>query len=138
MTEDHAAGQGIPISPRWTYRVNGSLPPGPNEAMNTGKRIRLSRWWRDTIAASVRAGVLPAEPLPHAYVTITLYRTAGPPRDEDNAVATVKHVIDGLVVGGLLVNDRKENITLRVVQAIARQKGVQVDVQEQASAGPGA
>lgn len=53
-------------------------------------------------------GKKPPQPLPRARLTLTRFSSVEP--DSDGLVSSFKHVIDGLVECGVLVNDRFSNI----------------------------
>lgn len=110
----------------WTITVD-DIPPGPNQRLCWQARNRLTAPIRDAVAWQVTA-VRPAFPVERAHVAITLYRRMGPPMDPDNAVACCKALIDGLVRGGLLADDRR--ITLEVKQERGERRGARIVVEE--------
>lgn len=92
-------------------------PLSPNGQAAAPLRTRLSdkRAYRDMVAWQVRAAHR-GPPLERARVTITLLRTDSQFYDPDAAVGTCKRLVDGLVHGGLLVDDSKDHIELVVRQ----------------------
>jgi hypothetical protein len=57
-----------------------------------------------------------------------MVHTRRPLRDFDNAVASLKECLDGLVTGGLLVDDGPEHLTMGVVQVLGPQRGLTLEV----------
>ena len=112
----------------WTFTVD-DLPDGPNTHQLWRIKHRRYAPIRDSLAWQVRA-VRPQEPLQHVHVVVTLVRTSGPPRDPDNAVASVKGLLDGLVIGGLVVDDSAEHMSLGVRQERGTKRASRVHVTE--------
>lgn len=118
-------------TPRTWRFVLDAIPPGPNDRLHWAGRSRQSAPLRDSVAWQAKAARLSGAPLlDRAQVTITLYRVAGRERDHDNAVATVKPLVDGLVAGGLLVDDSPAHIALEVQQERGACRGVHIVVTE--------
>lgn len=113
---------------RWTFTVYG-LPDSPN-TRHAHWAAKYARYvpFRDSLAWQARAVRL-ATPLQRVHVVVTLVRTSGPPRDPDNAIASVKW-IDGLVVGGLAAGDRAEQMSLEVRQERGNVRQCRVEVTE--------
>jgi len=85
------------------------LPPC-NTASNNHWRVRARqnrKWRHDTILAAKAAG-LPSEPLWKATVTCTRHSSREP--DFENLAHSFKPVLDGLVTGGVLVDDNQQVI----------------------------
>jgi hypothetical protein len=51
-----------------------------------------------------------------------------PLRDFDNAVASLKEVVDALITGGLLVSDAPEHLKPDVVQVLGPERGVGLEI----------
>jgi hypothetical protein len=61
-------------------------------------------------------------------VVATLVHSRPPLRDFDNAVASLKEVIDALITGGLIVSDAPGHLKLDVVQVVGRERGVVLEI----------
>jgi hypothetical protein len=82
----------------------------------------------DAVQLQARALGL-AHPLERARVGFTLVYNRGPLRDADNAQSSCKELLDGLVRGGLLVDDGPDHVELvGIVQAYGAQPGVTIEV----------
>lgn len=82
----------------------------------TNAKRRLAHWaqlqqeanqWKQTLLLYL-ANRKPVQPLERAK--LTLIRGSSTEPDYDGLVSGFKHVIDGLVQAGILVNDKRENI----------------------------
>jgi len=88
----------------------------PGLSRMTNKSGRKSTHWRVLKAEADRwkrmvglvATPKPPTPLKHAKLTLTRCSSSSP--DSDGLVSGFKHIIDGLVLCGVLENDRFENI----------------------------
>jgi hypothetical protein len=78
------------------------------------KRRRLVKPLVDAVVLQARALRLP-QPVEHAHVVATLVLRRGPLRDFDNAVSSLKEIVDALITGGLIVSDAPEHLRLSVV-----------------------
>ena len=58
----------------------------------------------------------------------TLVHRRPPLRDFDNAVASLKEVVDALITGGLIVSDAPKHLKLDVVQVLGPKRGVTIEV----------
>ena len=92
-----------------TYALKLEIPglPACNTASNNHWRVRARhnrKWQHDTILAAKAQG-LPSEPLWKAKVTCTRHSSREP--DFENLAHSFKPVIDGLVTGGVLVDDNQ-------------------------------
>ena len=70
-------------------------------------QAKYRREWRSLVSLIV-ATKRPDKPLNKAKLTLIRFSNTAP--DPDNLAASFKHVIDGLVDAGVLVNDKYENI----------------------------
>jgi hypothetical protein len=95
--------------------------------MHWGTRGRIARPLAESVAWQARAVGL-AQPLEHAHVVAKLVHRKPPLRDIDNAIASLKEVLDGLVVGGLLVDDGPEHLTLGVMQVLGPHRGLTLEI----------
>lgn len=95
------------------YYLEFTLPGLPK--MTNSKR-RVAHWaqlqqeankWKATLMLYL-VGKKPAEPL--AKAKLTLIRGSSVEPDYDGLVSGFKHVIDGLVQAGVILNDKRENI----------------------------
>lgn len=100
------------------YRIEFELPglPGMTNrasgASNHWRRIHSERSaWRDTVACYSHAK-RPKKPLARAHLTLIRFSFVCP--DPDGLVSGFKAVIDGLVAGGVLVNDKFTNIGMPI------------------------
>ena len=91
------------------------------------KRRRLVQPIADAVAWQARAFGLP-QPLERAQVVATLVHRRPPLRDCDNAVSSLKEVLDALVSGGLLVSDAPAHLQLEVVQVVGPERGMLLEV----------
>lgn len=103
-------------------RASG-IPLGPNARVHWRVRSKVNGALRDEVAWQARDFAARYGTFKHANVRIVLVRIRGREMDPDNAIACCKTLIDGLVRGGLLVDDRRENITLTVDQEQAAKGG---------------
>jgi len=103
-------------------RASG-IPVGPNSRLHWAARHRLNAPLRDEVAWQAKWFAERHGTFAHAAVRIVLLRVGGSAMDPDNAIACCKGLVDGLVRGGLLVDDKRENITLTVDQEKAARGG---------------
>jgi hypothetical protein len=98
-------------SPRYVLELEiAGLPRMSNSSGRSTNRFVLKRerdLWKKLIWASV-AGRLPAAPLKRARLTLTRLSSSEP--DFDGLVSGFKFVVDGLVLAGVLANDKASNI----------------------------
>ena len=121
----------IPEAPRASGDTIDDLPPSPNRRMHWACRRRLVKPLADAVAWQARAvaiGLPERKPLEHAHVIAKLTFSQPPLRDFDNATASLKECINGLVVGGLLVDDSPAHLTLGVVQVLGPHKGLTLEI----------
>jgi hypothetical protein len=90
-------------------------------------RRRVVKPLADAVAWQARAIGLP-QPLERAQVVATLVHRRPPLRDFDNAVASLKEVVDALITGGLIVSDAPEHLKLDVVQVLGPERSVTIEV----------
>lgn len=99
--------------------IVGGIPISPNKRPgHWGAKYRHDAPLKEAVAWQARAIRLHrTAALERAHVRVRFTRPGGgPPMDRDNAVATCKCLIDGLVEGGLLVDDNRDRVELEVVQ----------------------
>jgi hypothetical protein len=94
------------------YTLTIEIPglPSINTASNNHWRVRARhnrKWRHDTILSALAAG-LPPEPLWKARVTCTRHSAREP--DFENLAHSFKPLVDGLVTGGVLVDDNQQVI----------------------------
>lgn len=111
-----AAPQTSTGAPPWTLWLKGH-PPTPNHRLHPLARA---------------VGV--STPLERVHVRAVLHYTRGPLRDVDNATASLKSCLDGLVAGGLLVDDAPAHLEVALVQEITGWTGVVLEVTPAGSA----
>lgn len=121
-------------APRRFRLIIDSHPLSPNRAAAASLRQRLrdKRQFREAAAWKSRQ-VHQGPPLERARVTITLVRPDRQFYDEDNAVATTKHLVDGLCVqhgGTLLAGDDSAHLELVVRQERGPHRVAVIDVEE--------
>lgn len=113
--------------------VVDGIPAGPNaRGMGLQARIRDKMRYRDEVAWRCRVywRVIPT-PLHRARVVVTLIRASGPARDRDNAYASAKHCIDGLLPragGRLVVDDDEAHMDVEVRQAKGQRRHVRIEI----------
>ncbi|MFI5270030.1 MAG: hypothetical protein ACHQ7M_21850, partial [Chloroflexota bacterium] len=88
---------------------------------------RLCQPFHDAVAWQARAMGL-KQPVQYAHVVATLVYRRRPVRDVDNATASLKPVLDGLVAGGLLVDDGPDHLSLHVRQELGPQRLVRLEI----------
>lgn len=88
-----------------------TLPKLPNALGQFGKWARYNeqKKWKSLIYRHF-IGQTPKDPLKKAMVTITRFSARQP--DPDNNYASLKPVLDGLVVNGILADDSGDHIDL--------------------------
>jgi Holliday junction resolvase RusA-like endonuclease len=116
------------------------IPPNPNARLHrmAGARIRKEfRRWSQMAALSAISDSGHADdfPLERARVEATFFFKTKRRRDEDNLIASLKPLIDGLVDAGVLVDDDLSRLSLatpevRVVAKSPRYEGVRLFVVE--------
>lgn len=92
------------------FEING-LPRMTNTSRVhwTKKMKEASKWKHLAVAAAVQAnGDWIKEPMQKAKLTLIRFSSVEP--DFDGLVSSFKHVIDGLVEAGVIVNDKVSNI----------------------------
>lgn len=118
---------------RYHIEVAGHpLSPNRAAAASLRERLRDKRVYRESVAWETKR-LHSGPPLARARVTITLLHSGPQLLDDDNAVATVKHLVDGLCVahgGTLLIDDSPAHITLLVRQKRGPRRAVLIDVEE--------
>lgn len=95
------------------YRLELTIPGLPK---TTNAKRAFGHWTQYyTEAVKWKKNILPyltskkpRSPLPKAKLTLTRGSSVEP--DFDGLVSSFKHIIDGLVDAGILVNDKRENI----------------------------
>lgn len=87
--------------------------PGLPKTSNVGlythwakKLVEAKKWKRLVMEATHR--FKPAQPLTSAALTLTRMSSSAP--DFDGLVSSFKHIVDGLVVGGILIDDNMSTI----------------------------
>jgi hypothetical protein len=108
--------------------INGH-PPSANELrrLHPLARYRRCKPFKEHVAWQCKALHLPA-PLQRARVVATLTYTRRLFRDPDSAAASLKPCLDGLVVGGLVVDDSPAHFTLEVRQEVGQERAVRLEV----------
>ncbi|HWE64785.1 MAG TPA: hypothetical protein VHB98_23985 [Chloroflexota bacterium] len=124
MTEHHSQQGGTPAI---VITLPGH-PPSPNRPGHPLTRWRRTAPLRDAVAWLARAQ-RPAVPFQRAHVCITLVRKGrSQPMDPDNAVAACKPLIDGLRIGGVLVDDSPAHIALDVCQEVGSRRETRITI----------
>lgn len=70
------------------------LPHSPNRRMHWGEKARWTSAWKDAVYWEIKSNYPHAKIKQRAIITVYLYTTR--PQDQDNSVASVKAIIDGL------------------------------------------
>lgn len=94
-----------------TLVAHFSLPGLPKTTNSIGRmhfsfKMKEAKLWRNRTAAHVINSV--EKPLKTATLILTRHSSREP--DFDGLVSSFKHIIDGLVEGGLLADDKSSNI----------------------------
>lgn len=118
-----------------TYRITFEIPglPEPTNRLNSmtlGQRIRRNEYWKQQVWIAVGSKKPPA-PLAHARLVLTRFSSTAP--DPDGLVSSFKHIIDGLVVCKILLNDRVTNIGMpdyRWEKVSPKQGKIRVEVEQ--------
>ena len=84
------------------------------DKMHWSKRHKIAKRLKRTVWA-LSQGQRPQTPLIKSKVTITSHRKSL--LDPDNLVAGAKPYIDALVTNGIIIDDKPENISLKIDQA---------------------
>jgi hypothetical protein len=110
------------VGPVLRIEVPG-LPPSANARMRAGSwpaLYRATKPFKDATILLAREEMARhgrTEPMQRARVVATLVRRSGYcPRDPDSAASSLKEVLDGLVQGGVIVNDSPKHLDLEVRQ----------------------
>jgi len=69
-----------------------------------------SKKWKQAVLHALASKKLPSEPLKKAKITLTRISSTQP--DFDNLAISFKPVIDGLVEGNILVDDKVNNVNV--------------------------
>jgi hypothetical protein len=95
-----------------------TAPLSPNSRSHWRTKHKASKRLKNITALSTSSAIAREESVEPRYHEVTLLATyfhnCRRRRDPDNHIAMLKYAIDGLVLGGLLVDDDK--ITLKPVQ----------------------
>lgn len=96
------------------------VPPSPNNLVGHWRfRHRNTQLWRNEVYyAVVQSSERPSAPYPKA--TVSIDRRSIGILDEDNLVASMKPVIDGLRHAGVLLDDSPAHMKLSVTQTQSR------------------
>lgn len=92
-------------------------------------KVREANTWKRAVFF-VTAGKLPDAPLEKAKITLTRFSSSEP--DFDGLVSSFKHVMDGLVEAGIIINDKPSVIgqpIYRWEKAPKKMGRIQVDVE---------
>jgi Holliday junction resolvase RusA-like endonuclease len=118
--------------------LSGPLPPGANQRgrMHRMALYRSDRAWAERVAWELKALGLPGLPYARVWLRITLVSQRGVWRDPDNAVASCKGAIDGVVRAGVVASDDPAHVELEVWQQRGKQPAVIVEIMD-LSASPG-
>jgi hypothetical protein len=95
--------------------INGYIPRSPNaqQRKHWGRKMDERNFWEAVIARHLW-GIQDPTATGRRWVEIELWKPGKIKlRDEDNLVASVKHVLDALVNLHLLVDDNPEDMELR-------------------------
>ena len=92
----------------------GHLPDrdlSPNRRLHFMQLYRAKKDAKDEAMALVLEHGAPTEPIQKAHITITWVAKDKRRRDPDNLFASMKPYIDGLVEGGLIVDDSAAHVS---------------------------
>jgi crossover junction endodeoxyribonuclease RusA len=111
-------------------------PPTPNRRLHWAAKARSNAEWRRwtklaALAAIRSSGMADEYPLRSVLVEPTFYFPTNRRRDEDNLLASLKPVLDGLVDAGVVDDDSRERLRLlSPIVRIAPRKAVRLRVKE--------
>lgn len=111
-------------------------PPGPNRRMGWRAWSRTKKDWRKwayiaALAARRDSGFDDDFPLRSVVVEPIFFVTVNRARDDDNLIASLKPLLDGLVDAGIVDGDDRDRLRLeRPVVRIARRKAVRLRIKE--------
>lgn len=117
------------------YELEFTIPGLPSTTNSSGRKhwaikAKEARQWKTWVYYEVHKH-RPTEPLLKARLTLT--RVSSGECDSDGLVSSFKHVIDGLVYAGILVNDRFSNIGMpeyRQLKCAPKQGHIMVKIEE--------
>jgi hypothetical protein len=102
------------------------LPPSPNRCVDGWARRRAAKPFVDAVLEQARAFGLP-QPLVRSHLVVTLVHLQRPLRDYDNAIASIKELVDALK-GILIVDDSPDHMELELVQVLGRERVLTMEV----------
>lgn len=68
------------------------------------KKVKEAKKWKEFVFLCVRGAGFNETPFPKAKLTLTRFSSVEP--DFDGLVSSFKHIIDGLVMAGVIPNDK--------------------------------
>ena len=83
----------------------------PNKRLHHHKRARLLRDAKEEVGWLILQQGRPQKPIEKAHIAITWVAGDKRRRDPDNLFASMKAYIDGLVAGGLIIDDSAEHVS---------------------------
>lgn len=111
-------------------------PPTPNRRLHWAAKARSTKEWREwsriaTLAALRSSGIADEFPLRKVVVEPTFIFTTNRRRDDDNLIASLKPVLDGIVDAGVVDDDSRDRLSLATpIVRIGRRKAVRLRIQE--------
>lgn len=92
------------------FEIEG-LPKRTNNARaNWRAKHAEAKKWKARVMKALVCGAKPLPGEPWAKAKLTLIRCSSAEPDFDGLVSSFKHVIDGLIVSGIIQNDKMSNV----------------------------
>lgn len=95
------------------------VPHSPNTRMHWGERQRWHDAWAEAAAFEtirVKNAARLFHPVERIVVTVTLYTIQ--PQDADNAIASLKGIVDGIKNSGIVPDDDRKHVALYTTKDI--------------------
>lgn len=113
--------------PAVALELDGHPPPPNRLHTHWVDAWRRTSAWRDAVCLLARAR-RPPKPYARARLVATLVYRRRPFRDRDNATASLKGAIDGLVLAGVLAGDGPAQLELEVRQELGPRRLLRLEV----------
>jgi hypothetical protein len=111
----------------WRLALHGQ-PPGPNQRLHWAKRARLTRHWKGMALVWALCEQIPR--LSRIRISAVIYRRRLGLADEDNDMARLKPILDGIVAAGVIPTDTRAYVTWGEVSEARGAPGVEIVVEE--------
>ncbi len=125
--QDAICGALAPVARSWALRFD-RMPPGPNDRLHFRDRARMTRAWKEQAAIRVRLYGIPR--LGRIRLAAVFYRKRLGVADEDNDVARLKPIVDGIVAAGVVPTDTRAFVEWGTVGEQRGAPGVELIIEE--------